>query len=151
MTREQYANAYDQGFPITRKFLVSRGINLQTAEEAAQAAWAKGWERRDTLRNPAMVLSWVNTIALNEFRNWFRRQRTGQMLAETPVQPHANPQLIDIERALATCTPADREIIEKHYLAGYTSAELGRQKGCSAVAVRVRLLRARRRIHKAIA
>jgi RNA polymerase sigma-70 factor (ECF subfamily) len=98
-----------------------------------------------------MVLSWVNTIALNEFRNWFRRQRTGQMLAETPVQPHANPQLIDIERALATCTPADREIIEKHYLAGYTSAELGRQKGCSAVAVRVRLLRARRRIHKAIA
>jgi DNA-directed RNA polymerase specialized sigma24 family protein len=93
MTREQYANAYDQGFPITRKFLVSRGINLQTAEEAAQAAWAKGWERRDTLRNPAMVLSWVNTIALNEFRNWFRRQRTGQVLAETPVQPHANPRL----------------------------------------------------------
>lgn len=151
MTRDQYANAYDDGFAITKKFLVSRGITPETAEEAAQAAWAKGWEHRDRLRDPERVLSWVNTIAMNVFRNWFRRRQTRQLLAEPPVRPHANSRLIDIESALAKCAPADRELVEKHYLAGYTSAELGQQMGCTPVALRVRLLRARRRIRQKIA
>jgi len=151
MTRDQYANAYDGGFAMTTKFLVSRGINIESAEEAAQAAWVKGWEHRDKLRDPERVLSWVNTIALNVFRNWFRRRETGELSVETPVPPHASPQLIDVGRALAKCAPADREMLEKHYLAGYTSAELGQQRGCTAVAVRVRLLRARRRLRETIA
>jgi RNA polymerase sigma-70 factor, ECF subfamily len=151
MTREQYANAYDSGYAATKRFLVSRGINVETAEEAAQAAWARGWEHRDKLRNPDKVLSWVNTIALNLFRNWFRRRETAELSVEIPIPPHASPQRIDIGRALEKCLPAEREMLEKHYLAGYTSAELGRQRGCSAVAVRVRLLRVRRRIRETIA
>jgi RNA polymerase sigma factor (sigma-70 family) len=151
MTRDQYANAFERGFIMTTKFLVSRGITVETAEEAAQAAWAKGWEHRDKLRDPERVLNWVNTIALNVFRNWFRRRETAELPVDTPIPPHASPQRIDIGRALAKCAPADREMLEKHYLAGYTSAELGRQRGCTAVAVRVRLLRARRRIRETIA
>jgi RNA polymerase sigma-70 factor (ECF subfamily) len=151
MTRDQYAKAYDNGFTMTTKFLVSRGINVETAEEAAQAAWVKGWEHRDKLRDPERVLNWVNTIALNVFRNWFRRRETAELPVDTPIPPHASPQRIDIGRALAKCAPTDREMIEKHYLAGYTSAELGQQRGCTAVAVRVRLLRARRRIRETIA
>jgi RNA polymerase sigma-70 factor (ECF subfamily) len=150
MTRDQYASAYDNGFAMTTKFLVSRGINVETAEEAAQAAWVKGWEHRDKLRDPKKVLSWVNTIALNVFRNWLRRRETGQLSVEVPIPPHASAQLIDVGSALAKCAPADREMIEKHYLAGYTCAELGQQSGCTPVAVRVRLLRARRRIRKKI-
>jgi RNA polymerase sigma factor (sigma-70 family) len=151
MTRDQYASAYRDGFAVTTKFLVSRGINVDTAEEAAQAAWAKGWEHRDKLRDPGKVLTWVNTIALNVFRNWFRRRETGELPAEIPVPPDANPRLIDVGSALAKCTPADREMIEKHYLAGYTSAELGRQMSCTPVAVRVRMLRVRRRLQQSIA
>jgi DNA-directed RNA polymerase specialized sigma24 family protein len=41
-------------------------------------------------------------------------------------------------------------MLEKHYVAGYTSAELGQEMGCTPVAVRVRVLRARRRIRKKI-
>lgn len=150
MTREQYATAYDSGYAMTTRFLVSRGVNGETAEEAAQAAWAKGWEHRDKLRNPNSVLSWVNTIALNLFRSWLHRRETGELPLETPVPPQTSPQAIDVRRALAKCAPADREMLEKHYVAGYTSAELGRQRGCTAVAVRVRLLRARRRIRETI-
>jgi RNA polymerase sigma-70 factor, ECF subfamily len=151
ITRDQYASAYDDGFAMTTKFLVSRGINVETAEEAAQAAWVRGWEQRGKLRDPERVLHWVNTIALNVFRNWFRRRETVELPVEIPVPPHSSPQLIDVARALEKCAPADREMIEKHYLAGYTSAELGQQRGCTAVAVRVRLLRARRRLREAIA
>jgi hypothetical protein len=46
MTQEQYADAYSRGFDVTKRFLVSRGVGGDTAEVAAQAAWARGWECR---------------------------------------------------------------------------------------------------------
>lgn len=42
MTQEQYADAYSRGFDVTKRFLVSHGVSGDTAEEAAQAAWARG-------------------------------------------------------------------------------------------------------------
>jgi RNA polymerase sigma factor (sigma-70 family) len=150
MTQEQYASVFDGGYARTTRFLVSRGVNTETAEEAAQAAWAKGWEHRDRLRNPETVWYWVNTIALNLFRSSFRRRDTAELPLEIPIPPQASPHAIDIRRALAKCAPADREIFEKFYLAGYTSAELGGQNGCTDIAIRVRLLRLRRRLRETL-
>lgn len=146
MTQTQYADAYIRGFELTQRFLVSRGISYDTAEESAQAAWARGWEYRHQLRDPTRLLTWVNRIALNLFRNSLRRREVGETAVETPVLPQASPLTIDVRRALAKCVPADRDMIEKTYLAGYTSVELGQQNGCTAGAVRIRILRARRRI-----
>lgn len=150
MTQEQYADAYSRGFYLTTRFLVSRGVKGETAEEAAQAAWAKGWEHRDKLRNPDRVLSWVNTIALNLFRNECRRRETGQLSSKIPVPPQASPRTIDLRRVIEKCKPAEREMLEKYYLAGYTSKELAVEGGCTDVAVRVRLLRIRRRIRETL-
>jgi RNA polymerase sigma-70 factor (ECF subfamily) len=150
ITREQYAEAYSNGYEKTTRFLVSRAVDFEIAEETSQAAWARGWEHRHKLRNPAMVLSWVNTIALNLFRNWYRRREAAHLIPEISVPPQTSPQAIDVQRALSKCAPADREMLEKHYVAGYTSAELGHEMGCTPVAVRVRVLRARRRIRKKI-
>lgn len=150
MTREQYASAFDSGYKTTTRFLISRGVNRETAEETAQAAWVKGWEHRDKLLNPEKVLSWVNTIALNLFRGSFRRRDTAELPLEIPHPLQISPVAIDVRRALAKCAPADREMLEKYYLAGYTSAEIGRQNGCSGIAVRVRLLRLRRLIRQAL-
>src|SRR5579864_3227657 len=72
MRRNDYAEAFEAGFPATRRFLLSRGAGLEEAEEIAQAAWARGWEYRDQLRDPALVGFWVNSIARNLFRARFR-------------------------------------------------------------------------------
>ena len=64
MTREQYGQAYQKGFNLTVRFLVSRGFAYDSAQETAQAAWVKGWERLSQLRDPSMVLTWMNSIAL---------------------------------------------------------------------------------------
>jgi RNA polymerase sigma factor (sigma-70 family) len=146
MTREQYSLAYTNGYQSTVRFLVSRGLSGESAEEAAQAAWAKGWEHRESLRNPKRVSSWVNTIALNLFRNWFRRRESPEDLPEIPIAPHIDARAIDLRRTLEKCDERDRALLEGHYLAGYTSEELGEQHGCTAVAVRVRLLRMRRKL-----
>jgi RNA polymerase sigma-70 factor (ECF subfamily) len=146
MTREQFSLAYDNGYRLTVRFLVSRGLSGESAEEAAQAAWAKGWEHRNNLRNPKRVVSWVNTIALNLFRNWFRKRESPEDLPEIPTPPRIDPRAIDLHRTLERCAARDRQLLEKHYLEGYSSEELAEKTGCTAVAVRVRLLRVRRKL-----
>ena len=52
MTREEYGAAYKKGYNLTVRFLVSRGLSYDSAQETAQAAWVKGWERLGQLRDP---------------------------------------------------------------------------------------------------
>ena len=72
MKRNEYADAFQNGYSATRRFLLSRGAAIEEAEEIAQAAWVRGWEYRDQLRDPSMVSFWVNSIARNLFRARFR-------------------------------------------------------------------------------
>lgn len=153
MTREQYASAFDEGYPKTTRYLLSRGLNRETAEEFAQAGWAKGWEYREQLQKPHAVTSWINTIAFNLFRRVVGGRKVFlELLPEDlPVPPAIGPGTVDLARMLANCSTADRDLIEKHYAEGYTSAEIGEQSGCSAVAIRVRLFRLRRKMTTASA
>src|SRR4051812_44604678 len=68
MTRSEYGSAYEHGFCPTVRFLVARGVPPDMAEEIAQAAWTRGWERIAQLRDQDIVRTWVNTIALNMYR-----------------------------------------------------------------------------------
>src|SRR3984957_17276059 len=68
MTRDGYGIAYQKGFTLTVRFLLSRGAQREYAMEVAQGAWVRGWERLHQLRDEATVVTWVNTIALNAYR-----------------------------------------------------------------------------------
>lgn len=146
MTQEEYGVAYNRGYVKTVRFMLSRGISRDMSQELAQAAWAKGWEYRRQVRDTHKVDAWVNTIALNLLRSSFRRPETRELKKDTPTSPLTSPETVDGQRLLAQCSIAERELIEGHYIDGYTSAELGSKLNCTAVAVRVRLLRLRRRI-----
>ncbi len=106
----------------------------------------KGWERRAALRNPRMIVAWVNTIALNLFRNRIRKENRHEALTEMPQSPRIKAAVIDVRRSLDRCRAAERTLLTQRYVEGYTSAELARSRGCRPVAVRVRLLRARRKL-----
>lgn len=120
------------------------------AEELAQAAWAKGWECRSKLRDREKVVPWVNTIALNLFRSQFRRREFTTQAPDVPIAPQTSPSAIDAQRVLERCSPAERVLLQKHYRVGFTGTEIAQQMNCSAVTIRVRLLRLRRRIRKAM-
>lgn len=145
MTRSDFAAAYNHGFPSTVRFLLSTGVPADTADDVAQAGWARGWERRDQLRQSGKVVSWINRISLNIFRNRLRRQKITEELKDTPSRNRANEAMVDVHRGLAACAPEDRQLLKSYYVEGYTSRELGRREDCSAGAIRVRVLRARRR------
>jgi len=147
ISEESFARAYEKGFQQTVRFLSSRGIPQDLVHDTAQGAWAKAWERREQLRNPSFVFTWVNSIALNVYRTTLRRERLTESLGETegPKQ-YMNAAAIDAERILNECKPSDRIVLEGHYICGYKLDEIAQQNNWSETAARIRLLRARKRM-----
>ena len=144
MTTDKYGQAYQRGFEVTVRFLLSRGVQRDNASEVAQAAWARGWERLNQLHDEELVVAWVNTIALNVYRRILRREP----LNLTPSKHSDKTAVIDIAaidmaRVLEFCRPRDRTLLEQ-CLKGSTPAEIAVEHGVSVTAIRVRLLRARR-------
>lgn len=148
MTTGDYGKAFEEGFPKTVRFLMSRGADPEIAEETAQAAWSRGWARRRQLRDPNCVSTWVNSIAMNLFRNAHRTSKRNQALTELPAAPSSAMADLDVGKVLDCCRQKDRSLLKLHYLYGYTTGEIGDRVGLSSTAVRVRLLRARRSLRK---
>ena len=151
MTAEEYGCAYKKNFVRTVRFLVTRGLSWDSGQEAAQAAWAKGWERLAQLRDSTMVTNWVNTIALNMLRTSLRREPFLQELPEVPIPPTVNLEAIDVQRILRFCKENERVVLERRYLDGHDVREIALAQGCSDTAMRLRLLRARRAAAKVVA
>ena len=83
MTREEYGKAYQKGYNLTVRFLVSRGLAYDAAQETAQAAWVKGWERIGQLRDQRMPeLVEIRRGGSVETRR--RRERADIQVAQNP-------------------------------------------------------------------
>lgn len=147
MKGNEYAEAFQAGYPATRRFLLSRGAAIEEAEEIAQAAWVRGWEFRDQLRDPGLVGFWVNSIARNLFRARFRAKTAVPMEGiEAPYW--MNLEEIEIHRLLDHCSRRDRQLLERS-LEGYSAEEIAQNEGITPTGIRVRLLRIRQSLrHK---
>ncbi len=74
MIQAGYEQAYQQGFGRTVRFLCSRGVSMDNAEDLAQAAWLRGWQKLDQLRDEGVIVSWINAIAANYHRHGRQRR-----------------------------------------------------------------------------
>jgi len=143
-TRELFGRAYEEGSTRTVYFLMSKGFPEDEAQEAAQAAWARGWERRRQLRNPSRALSWVNAIALNLGRNRMRKQARMQEFEDEPTVTPDPTASADVDRLLGECREKDRVLLARRYLLGWGIGDLAEDSDCTRRAIRVRLHRARK-------
>jgi RNA polymerase sigma factor (sigma-70 family) len=141
MLRNEYAQAFETGYSATRRFLLARGAPLEEAEEIAQAAWARGWEFRDQLRDPGLVSFWVNSIARNLFRARFRAPIQTEM-EDADAAYTLDVDAIEVLRLLDRCSQRDRALLEQS-LEGYSAEEIARTEGITPTGIRVRLLRIR--------
>src|ERR1700734_163239 len=113
MRPEEYGHAFESGFGATRRFLLARGAPLEDAEEIAQAAWVRGWEFREQLRDPGLVGYWVNSIARNLFRARFRARAMAPMDGvEAPYLMNLAEE-IELNRLLDRCSRRDRRLLEQ--------------------------------------
>jgi len=150
MTREEYGDIYQAGRERTIRFLLSRGVETELAPDIAQSAWLRGWERLSQLRDPQMIVTWINSIALNHYRRVIRSERVYQGLQPSALgDTSLNLAAIDVARILSFCRPTDRLLLEAQ-MKGLTAKEMAHQQGATETAVRIRFLRARRSARKAL-
>ena len=143
MTREDYGTAYQNGFKLTVRFLLSRGLCSESALESAQAAWARGWEVLMQLRDENMIIPWINSIALNHSRKCLRKSKRHRSLLDMPGGEAPNVTALDLKRVLALVPAGGRRLLETH-MQGASIFEIARDWNVSEAAIRVRLLRARK-------
>ena len=147
-----FAARYTASFEVTIRLLQSRGAEWDIAVELAQAAWARGWEHRAELRTEEMLTTWINTIALNLFRNSAKRRYEGISLniLQLPA-PELRPETkLEAEQFLKRIPGYDRTLLYDFLFLGYTDKELAQRLQISPTAVRIRISRAKQRLRERI-
>ena len=162
VTTEQYADAYTAGFHRTVGFLMRNGARrTEDAKDFAQDAWLKGFTRCDTLRRDIAVLSWVNKIALNLWRSYWRthdieRDALEPVWNTDTLSRHGMPSAtigtwdIDRRKLMRIAAESDREFLRDYYVDGYSSVELGSRWGASQQAMKLRVMRATDRLRQQV-
>jgi DNA-directed RNA polymerase specialized sigma24 family protein len=145
MTNSIYGEAYQTGFERTVRFLISKGVGRDDAQEVAQAAWARGWECLNQLRSDNLVLTWVNTIALNIYRRALQSERRREPLPDLHSKLTIDMAAIDVARVLKSCQPRERSLLELQ-MEGATPKEIAQHNGVTETAIRIRLMRVRRAV-----
>lgn len=135
--------------------LVLRTLYLVTgdrneAEDLAQEAFVKAFERWDRIRTMDNPSGYLYRMGLNAYRSRLRRIATAAKRSVAPTVSDPMSQSDDrdaIRRALASLPDAQREVIVLIEWLGMSSEEAGKVLGVSAGTVRVRLTRAKQALH----
>lgn len=146
VTPDEFANAYERGFAGTVRILCAYGVRRRSdADELAQAAWVRGWERCATIVDPRCITQWVNAIAINMFRNMRRGGRHYEALGDIACAPQMFTASC-VRQMLEKCDRMDRRLLESFYIFGDSLEEIAVTCKTTPGAMRVRLCRARNRV-----
>ena len=130
--------------------------NPEDAEDIAQETYVRAFDQLGNLQDAASLLAWLQRIARNLALN---RRRTSRwsFVSDFDVSQIAQPEIEADElgpalaRALVGLGGEDRQLCERYYHGGWTTARLAGEMKISESAVRKRLQRVRERLRKGIA
>jgi RNA polymerase sigma-70 factor (ECF subfamily) len=113
------------------------------AEELAQEAFCRAWEKLPTLRRGDRLVSWLYHIAHNLAVSAARRPRTAALCRE-PEAPAAAPSdtMAEVHRAVAALPEPQRLVVSLRHFAGMSHDEIAHALAIPAGTVRSRLSRA---------
>lgn len=131
------------------------------AEEVAQEALVRAWQRRDSCRSPSAPLPWLLEITRNEARRTLGRQarrRGHELVGAWPLEPDCEDDelagtalRLSVEQALGTLADSDRHLLRLRYGEDLSQSEVARELGVPEGTVKVRLHRARHRLRGLLA
>ena len=124
--------------------------DADVASDAVAEAFAQLLRRGDEVRDPA---AWVwrtaFRIAAGELK--VRRDRATEPEVDVAASPQPEPEVLDLLRALAQLSPTQRAAVVLHDYAGFPAREAAQMCGSTEAAVRVHLMRARRKLRSLLA
>jgi RNA polymerase sigma-70 factor (ECF subfamily) len=124
------------------------------AEELAQEAFCRVWEKLPTLRQADRLVSWLYRIAHNLAVSAGRRKRVLALADEPPARAEPEPpddHTADIHRAVAELSEDHRLIVSLRHFARLSHEEIAAVLEVPAGTVRSRLSRAYDRLRARLA
>lgn len=130
------------------------------AEELAQDAWVRAWERMDQFRGDAAFSTWMHRLTVNLLLDRKRSdarwlKRIGSLDDEgdsvrTAARVAPAGAALDLERAVAGLPEGARVIFLLHDVDGYKHREIAERLGVAVGTVKAQLHRARRLMKEAL-
>lgn len=160
---QAFEELYTHYFPRVRAFVLRKTGSRELAEDIAQEAFTKAFERISEFGGPKHFGGWVGTIAANLCTDHFRRKRNSEIAVDPQDGEWGPPIQMDLLRniqredtshlvrsALDRLEPRQRQALLMHEIKGMTCAAVGEQLGITEVAAESLLARARRRLRKEV-
>ena len=121
--------------------------NLADAQELAQEAYARAWQRWSSVSAFDDPEAWVRTVAWRLAASRWRKTKNGvaAMLRHGPPEHTPEPSVdnVALVAALRQIPDAQRRAIVLHHLAGLSVAEVAHEVGSPEGTVKARLARGR--------
>ena len=127
------------------------------AQDAVQQSYLRAFRRLGDLQDPATFAGWFRRIVITSALN-MRRSRRWTFLrlddvADVPILDEAETrwsesQRLRLSNALLMLTPEERQLCDRRYHGGWSTARLGANAGVDDSAMRKRLQRIRDKLRK---
>ena len=156
-----------------RLFRIARSVvgNDSEAEDVLQEAYMRAYNKLDSFRGDAALLTWLTSIVLNEARGRLRKRRNMVDLEQVDMDPgdshvvafraksgNEDP-LVDaaraqmrhlLEHAIDELSPAFRTVFVLREIEGCSVEETATQLAINPATVKTRLFRARRQLRTSL-
>lgn len=125
----------------------SRLYSDEDAADAVQEALLTGWEKRDTLREPAFFKTWMIRILINKCNEIIRKHPKTESLDSFP-EPYTlgTEENIMFEAMLQNLSERNRLVMALYYGEEYTVRDIAQILEISEEAVKQRLARGRKEV-----
>ena len=152
-----FDTVYREYAPRIRRFVLSLSGDAAIAEDITAETFVRVWSTRERVRHDTLR-AFLFTIARNLFLQGTRGRSRQRELTDTAADPSPGPDAVAIGRldlgrvhaALAALDEADRAAILLRAQEDLSYAEIGQSLGITPAAARVRVHRARKRLHLAL-
>lgn len=147
---------YREWFPTVARSVALVVRDADTGQDLAQVAFARLWDRWDSMSSPDHARNFVYRVSLNEARSYLRRRGPLRVLgldrrpggSSDPAEVLTNR--LAVFGALGSLSVRQRECIVLIDYLGYDASSTARLLGISPSTVRVQLARGRARLRSAL-
>ncbi|MFK0403143.1 RNA polymerase sigma factor [Microbacterium sp. NPDC090225] len=151
MSIEVFADFYNRYHRLMVTVAEQRLRGVGSAEDVVAEVFRIAWSHHKG--GEQLALPWLYQVLRNVIGNEYRRIAASGRLTEAmaavtvdEIEERADDDALEVRRALERLPVGDRDLLYMAYWEDLTRQEIATILGCSAVTVRVRLLRARQRL-----
>jgi RNA polymerase sigma-70 factor (sigma-E family) len=120
--------------------------NISDAQDIAQEAFARAWQRWDSVGGFDAPEAWVRRVATNLAISRYRRDRIARAAARHLIAadiPEISPDTVALVAALRTLPERQRVVVVLHYLADLPIGQIAAELRCPVGSVKAWLSRGR--------